>query len=686
MKFRLILIIKRQFVSLVTIIVAVFFSLSSASFCLARIENEPDEPQADPLTLTGPIQKISGPISQLVNLRWINGRLETNFPRSYEEGEYPIDDIREEYGYGYGSQYGAEEFRLSFGDSRLTGYFNRERRGKSGYRSVIAMRELTKPYRSLEISTDEQGGFKATVRSPDQDYLFRFGQLPTKQFFVQEVSGTNVFSTAGDDFVAFARRHRQFTRDRLLPAMRDFGFGDLMYPYHDKVRLCVLDQFKSLDEQKVDRIAEIAAELHVESFEDREAATGTLHEKFLENEELLVRLIFDSKLPAESRIRARMILFSHAKEEEFEMFNFVHSSKLLDDADYLEWLLDTELEPDVRNQVISRFRQLTQRDISPDQPAWPEWVATHPFHATPNDARMAAEPANTAVELSSLHSEGELGTANPHTSKLIRLRIVDHQLQVDREHWAQPFGNKSVTELTEELRQEFSARNIPKSWFDEGGRTTTRQTSHATILFELMLEDLDGSSDDFIDNYDTSRHSDRALAFTTSNVRARLNMLGNARQRSARRLPTRENTEDNGQSAVEIDRRPFHFYIEELAGPQRILSLSDTADRLSINFFCESQDILISLLQRKERVTLHDIRGFHVKALKAESFSQLVQDNPDYFKQQLLPLLQHMGFQFDSEIVQPLVVVESPSNRPSSTTSSEDADDPDERDRLRPID
>ncbi len=623
-------------------------------FCAVAEDKPDDGSKTDPLKIKGPIQKIQNELAQLVNLRWLEGSLETKFPQSYDEAEDPIDAIREEFGYGEGSSYGSPTYRLGFGGTKLKGFIARTKNSSSGYRTQLTLREISKPYRSLSISTNERGDFTATIRSPDHAYLLRVRQQEDGQFVVQEIKNTEVFSSRVADFNAFMSSHRKFATERLLPALQEFGIGHLVSPFHENVQQRFLSQLEPLDADQQKNLANIIAKLNADQFSSREAATETIRSEFERNSEILFHVYLSREYLPEVRSRMRTVILDKAAQEDIDMIDFLASSRLTENVAYLVWLLESELSVEQHKLVMSQFRAVTKETVSPGSTAWKEWVAAQPFSSNP---KIDSSDTGDEVDFPALLTQGVLKKANQHTPKLVRIKFNENNLALDREHWAKPFGGKSITALTKELEEEFAKRNMPKAWFNRGGHSSMSRTGHPQVLYELMCEALDGSSEEFIDEFDYfGETAGWELSFTASKLRTRLNIPVAKRRR--RRGKKRNTT----QKRI----KPFHFYIEEQAKPYRVLAVDETNDSFAINIVCVPQDISIQLVQNENGILMQDIRGLEVRAMQEPTFRELYEKNKDYFQTEIFPLLQYMGVQFAPDVAAPLNVADGSA---ASTTS-----------------
>lgn len=617
----------------------------------------------DPLVIEGPIQKIQDPLAELVNLKWVNGILEIDMPESYDEAEGPIDTIREEFGYGDGSSYGSPTYRLGFGESKLKGFVERTRIRRSKYRTAISVRENIKPFRNVLISTNENGDLTAIIRSPKDAYLLKIHQQEDKQFVVQEINGTEVFTTRVRNFDAFMTLHREFAVNRVLPTLKNFGVGTLMSPFNDEVQQQVIQHLQPLSSQQQMSAEELIEQLNSDVYEERETITNQLRSEFPKHLELMKRMYVSKNYSPEVRSRLRTVILDKADQEDIDLLNFLVSNDLANEISYVVWMLNNKLDQQQKQLVQKHFRELTGEKINPDSPGWSEWVNSQPFSKTDSlETSGSFEP----VDFQNFHIPGTLTKANEHTSQIIRIHFVDNSLALDRSIWEKPFGGKQIEELVKELEAEFKKRKIPDSWLNEGGRYAMSRTGHVQVIFELMCEAMNGETVEYTDPYNNHADADGwQMTFTSGKMRASLNIAEAGRKQRRRRRKDR-NTEKE-------ELKLFHYFIEETAEPYRQLAVDESTEAFSLNFACHKQDVSIQMVQTKDSVILQDMRGLEVRAMKEANFRALYENNREYFDKELYPVLQHMGFQLASELAAPLNENTSVSQSESTVDETESA-------------
>lgn len=621
-------------------------------------DGKKDRP-ATPLTVEGPIQKVSEPVSEMVNLSWAQNKLMTKMPLSYDEAEYPVDAIREEFGYGDGSEYGSPTYRLGFGDTKAVGFVERTKEKGKGYSIRISIREISKPFRELSISESEAGEFRTVIRSPKTGFIMRVIQAEDDKFTVQIVDGVDVTTAVAANFNGFMNDHRQFAKETVLPAFEAFGIGKILSPYSDSVQQKVIEHLTPLKTDRQQAMDQLAERLASEVYEDRLAVTESLRDEYPTNLDLMMRGFLDRELNPEVRSRLRTVILDQADQEDIDLMEFLLETDLLNQVQYMVWILDNDIDESQKQHVTQRLQYLTGDDISPDSPRWEEWLASQPF----NQKQPEIEPP-PEIDFSKLITLGKLANANEHTSQIVRIQFNEDNLALDREHWSKSFAGKEIKELTKELEEEFTKRNIPLSWLNRGGPESFSESGHAQVMFELMKQALKGDSSDFVDQFDNrGENADWTLSFTAKKMRAYLAMSNKPQSRRRRRRESKT-----------ANLPPFHFYVGETGDQARELAIDEAADEFKIDFVCSDQDLSIHYLQHAEGVILQDFRGMEIQSLQGENFRELYEKNKAYFDEQLLPLMQSMGIHFETAIAPPL-------DLPEPAADGENSDESDSSDQ-----
>ncbi|HMO14396.1 MAG TPA: hypothetical protein PKD64_11345 [Pirellulaceae bacterium] len=605
--------------------------------------------QATIVSQVGPLQEVGEVLSEIIGLTWARGHLECQLPDSYYEAEEELDELRDRFGYADGSEYGRTSFTLAFGGEQVLGFVSLKNLPDNSVRKSVFVRELTKPFRSLELVMWQPEHFTVTLSAPAEDYILRFGQTAKADFFAQEIYGTEVATFKAPDFSGFSQQYVGFAERAIHPTLKLLGIGDLLYPYHKDVRAEALNQLSRIDAEDFRDLSDYFDRLNDEQFEVRELASQQLAENCEHLKPLLVRVVFDQQFPVEIVSRVRKVLYETISEREQAIIELIRDSAILNSPPYLAWLLQTDLSQTHAAAVIEQLHRLTQLSPIPDSQEWNDWVSGLVAAHTSDQTDGIEDMPGDEIDLQVLQVAGELSSLREHLGSLMNFTIADGNLLINRTLWSDYFQNKSVKDIIEELQSELEARRIPKSWLNAGGQMSVRETSHVTMIFENIREAIKAESDDWFDRFDPFKSQDRTMGLATKTFAARLNLpLGQTRRPigGSKTSTTQTNAHPTPKA---ID--PIHLFIGEKKGRNREIAVTEMADQLIIAFVCEPNDVRITLIQRPGHVVLHEIRGLRAKALQANDFVELYNANREYFDHEWFPLIQHMGIHFSTDIV-----------------------------------
>ena len=606
----------------------------------------------DALGGKGLLDQVAEPIGKLVELKWKNDHVVAEFKAERNEVYQIINEIQKIGGWGGSSSSGGTKgWSYTFYGQKISGEYRTT--GKEGEQNVFKITELTENQRTLIVTGNDES-FSLTINSGNSPYLLRVKQLPSRQIIVQEINGVRVESFQAENFATLVREHVEFSENRLFPALKRFGLGDLMTPYSDVVRLHVLSMLSPLTSDEAKEFKQLADKLNSRSFQEREKAMAELKAIVPQKREFFARAMNDPQFSPEVKQRIRKIMESETEMETSAALKIAAKSHLTDDVEYLSWLLQDQPAGTGRERIIQRLKSLGAEAFSKGNDSSQSWLASRAMVSC-GAGQMFIKSESKSVD--PFDEKGDLDKIAGGIAGLVRIKWNNDYLMIDRDHWSAPFGGKSIKELSEEVDQEIAKRSLPKKWYSGGGRYDLKYTGFPQVLFEKIEDQLVKS---VVRYYSGSSQRTKGRAFDAGNLLGTLTIEGQTG--SINSSVNRKSNKSN-----------FEVVFTEKNKARRQLKVTEAVEgRVTLSYTSEGSNLILRLIKVKTGWVLQDVRGSQVFAVEGESVRKLVDDHPEYFKEQFFPLFHKLGVQFDPEVYrapasdQP----ESDSDKKSSGTSA----------------
>jgi len=615
--------------------------------------NQKQEPKSDPiapkapkaLTEKGPMQEIAEPMDQLIDMAWQAGKLNLTTKTSYEQVDPIVDQIRQKVGWGGGSSShgGSSGFSFDINSEKLNGQLKRAKEGNTMV-TTIAMDEAVKPYRTLRISVSDSGELRVTINASQSAYLLRISQQADGQFMVQELSGTEVFAGVTADFDSFCRQHRDYTANRLLPALKHFGLGQVLTPYSPEIQKRVAELLSPWQEEEIGKIRALTVSLAADSYAEREAASQQLEESYQGNEELYARVVHDPQFHPETRARARNLIRAKVDEDKLDQMDFVDTVASSLDAPYLMDLIRIEQDPERRDQMVDRLRFLDPGMIQ-ESTTNQEVISMVVNRAAEMRTGTSGGSGFEESQVNVLEETGHLQEIQQFTGQLVRLVWHENQLSVDREHWKAPFQGRDIAELSKEIEKLVEKNNLPKNWYNSGGPMYNIKASHhPQVIFEKLQQACGtqaGNNHHIYSGGQPAGTSTPNRQFDTVNLKGELTF-----DRSARNQRRGRESKSPG-----IDGKPFVLMLTEKTGPGRSLTIDEEKPgQMRIMVTGDAGNYIVQLIIEQDKAIIQDVRGSKVQAFQGKTFRDLQEKHAEYFSKSFFPLLRHAGVQVAPDI------------------------------------
>lgn len=588
-----------------------------------------DEQDENKIIPDGPITEAAESVAKLVSFEWKSGILTPKVIDDRQEIQTTVYAIRNFSGGGgmSSSSSGNDSWWYQFQGNRMVGTFqnNWPRNNDDGLKFRLV--ELESPYRELTIQSQSSDQLSILLTGGTSPFILRVKQDANGEFMVQEVDGVDVHTYREKNFGTFCRKNVDYAQTRLLPLLRAVGISPPATPQDLSVQEAVVKRLRPLDAERVEQFKELVKTFDSPSFDEREQATKQFASQFEDYRDVATRAIDDESYSAETRTRLLALLKENSENEETMTRDVISRLDLTNDAKYLVWLLEQREGQEDRDFIVAQLESLTDESFGHDIASWIQWAG--------NDSEAEFEVKTQAVDPTMLTGDGQLMSMREQTAKLLKLTQVDNGLKLDRDHWAKPFGGKSLSTLNEEIEAEIKKRGLPTSFFNGIDEKRYPMLGYPHVLFESFYQEL--------------RSSPRQGAFS-SHISGSHHTPN--RQFSMNGLDCSIATQvGDARGVVRVDKEEeqpqiFRLRLSESDDLRRTISVEEDEEGcLRVEFTCESADVIVRLIQlpKEEGWVVQDVRGTEVFADQAKTYEALHEANQAYFDDTFFPLLERFG-------------------------------------------
>ncbi|MCA9148873.1 MAG: hypothetical protein KDA92_06235 [Planctomycetales bacterium] len=237
---------------------------------------------------------------------------------------------------------------------------------------TMTLHERLAPYRSVEISSNQDGRFRITVLGEQVTALI---QQPNGNVRVLESYDDKVLTASANSCVDLYAEHTDFF-EHLLQEFAAIGIGKPPTRFEPPIadRVVRLLEIAEIDVEA--NFARLTADLDSLDYTKREAASQELTRDVEAYAPRLEQLFEDDAASLELRSRAQRILEGYAKQQRGPD-ELVQELKLVDDPIYLANLLGKR-PPEDFPRIASRLEKLTGQSLGNDPAAWRDWLSKQP--------------------------------------------------------------------------------------------------------------------------------------------------------------------------------------------------------------------------------------------------------------------------------------------------------------------
>ena len=598
----------------------------------------------DPTKVKGDLQKIKEPLAELFQLKSKGGRLAPEFIKDRQTAYNLINKINSIGGNrGGGSSSSGTNWEIRINNNAFEGYCN------YGYSRVypnpspntwkIKLKELKKPNRDLYIESGQDGAVSITMYGGEDPYLLRIRQLKSGTIFVQEVSDTEIFSESSSSFDMFCRQHSQFTQDRFLPIIRHLGIDAPMTQFDKEVQKSVLSFLTPIEEEKLNTFQTSFKNLDSTDYAKRKADSEKLAKGFKDWHDFVLRAVNDSEFSFEVRYRLMQALEKNGKPEEIKASRFAISTDLANNPQYLIWLFDSNSDAATRSNILNQLKKTTGEDLGTEIVAWKNKFDT-------GDSLIVKPNKQPPVDL--LKEQGAIASVKEYVGQFVRLKVEDKKLKLDRGHWGEQFGGKSIQQLVKETNENLAKLNMPAN-YDPDPLFELGSVSHPQAIFAKMRSQMQTkrkSSSVYYYSYNRTSSSSLNRQFNNNDLTVNMNFEPNTT--SVRRVATKP----TNVKPPSLDGKPFKLEFGEQKDARRNLSVNEKTDgHFRVSLVTEKSNAFVQMLQKPTgEFIVQDVRGSEVFTAKGASFTEFCEKNKEYCEDKLFPLFSHLGIRFTKDI------------------------------------
>ena len=598
---------------------------------------------------------INEKLADVVKLDWKGQSLAIAVPESYQEANQLMNKIREvdKNSWVNGSnsgKYWVQNLQgQNFSAVVRRGDYN-SRNAKTTSKEVHVEYVETSGYgESLEMYGKDENEFSLRISGGLKDHYLQAKQT-ANGFTAQYSKGKDNFAGHAANFEQFCKDHSEFLEGILLPSLRFHGVSVPVTRYHPFARKQVMASITPPDPERVKAFRELFGNLDSKKFKEREEATKLLNEKFKEWKDVLELAVQSQDFSFETRSRINDVISKNSKAENRDVINLVGASRLNEDTEYLVWML-SQVSTDEKTKtqeilhITNQLQKLTNEKLGTNVAAWQSWLEKK------SKSKKASESEPAMTSLATI--KGLATAVSEPTSVLLNLQIDSKgKLQLNRESWKDYFGGKSISDLTKEVREEISKRNLPANWFTNRSGGGKKELEYPHVLFEKVQHTIPR-------NTRTVYYGNNLYSYgNRSSLNRQYDQPHAIAKIQFHEIPR---VVDGRWTSPPNKVQYFHYELRERRAPGmkiEFMERKDSSLRLMIGGMEANQMLVIS--QDKEgEATVCLCEGGKKTSMTAKTFKDLFEQNKDLLKEKIFPILSNFGVQFDKAIGGPFEIATS---------------------------
>jgi hypothetical protein len=601
-----------------------------------------EEPQSEK-DLKGPLEDLAGVLEQVLKVRVVNDHLEGETLGSFNEFQQAMYSNSHLFGGGgTSSSSTGESWKMTFNWTWIHGQavFNG---GADDQSLQLTATEQVGQLKHMRFEYESSKKFTMTVWSPKTSEFTRFRQSLEGDLSWIYFSPEIQINVAGPTLSKLLRRLPAETRPQALAALRGTGFPLPPTPYDGPVVEAVIKKLcTQLPPAEVQQFKALAQGFDSDNYEERTETASRIKAQYAMWKQHIESALDDDSFSLESRFQLRAIYIDKADDEDASATDLASSLKLTQDRIYLAWLLG-QTEQGVEQQEICKvLDSISPQSFGDDIAAWQAWGQAQELAAA-----QAADPVVTAAERSTpLETEGQLNAARSQIRALVQLKLDAQGLSIDRAHWKEGFGDKSLMDVNNEIKALIDKYHLPPNLWQGDQLANLGDAGYAVARFislESPIQKLQApQGQQFHPNSNThAGNPNPNFAWNGLSFSLQTQTDPNIQARRAQMRGLQRN-----QQQAKPPEKYLDLQIAEVIEPYRQIRIGEPpeASEFHLGFYDPSTDFMFTLAGSNQRGwMLHHLWGNEIATQESSTIQELIADNQQLFDQQLFPLLEALG-------------------------------------------
>lgn len=613
-----------------------------------------DSESPDPQLPTGTLHEIAKPLAKLLNLQRKGEKLLFDLPDSYSEANTSFSEIRTK-ARGGGGGHGSGTFWMQYVSGQTFGgrvqkgqqnFGGGEKKSQDGF--VVEFVEHAEDENTLEIQAESESLFLIRISGGVHPFHLQVVQQKSR-FSVQDVSGETAFSGQGSSFEDFCRKYPDYVQQRLLNLFRNYGIGTPVTRFNSVTRDHVLGLLTPVDSARVKEFKTAFADLESTVYEKREAATRSLADNFDDWKDVIRFAAGNDQFSIEARSRLQKIIKEKSPESDRQMIALVTAGDLVNDAEYLVWMLSQYDAPEKQKPIINQLAKVTKRDFGADLEQWQKLVKSSDRDTT---AETNTQPA-TSITAAMVKAEGYLPQMAEATANLIRLTLKDGRVALDRPFWASQFNNESIETIVKRIQGQMKKSNLPARWLKTGGHALST-VRHEHVLFEHIQTVIPPQRSNNYYSYGN------IAGYRSSSINRSIEQPHLLLQLNLERLRKQDK---NGRIKPATNKpNQFRYAARERKDTHLEFSVVELPDKTLLITACSPQDESMFQFHQSPdgKVTCHVLAGDRSQSVQANGYPDLLKNEAKFFQEEIFPVFSRFGVQISKEMGGPLKIANAP--------------------------
>lgn len=593
--------------------------------------------------LNGPIEDLATVLEQVLKVRVANDHLQGETLGSFNEFQQAMFSNSHLFGGGgTSSSSSGESWRMSFNWQWIRGQavFNG---GAEDQSLQLTATEQIGLLKHMRFEYESGNKFSMTVWSPKTSEFTRFRQTPEGELSWIYFSPEIQVNVSGSSLSKLLRRLPADTRPQALAALRGTGFPLPATPYDAPVVKNVISTIcTQLPAAEVKKFRALVQGFDSDNYDERTETAKRVKAQYPNWRQHIEAALDDDSFSLESRFQLRAIYVDEADEADASATDLAASLKLTQDSTYLAWLLGQTQDASQQREICKLLESISTESFGMDIEAWQTWGQKQELAAVEETV-----PAIAASERSSpLESEGLLNAAQEQIRALVQLRIDSNGLSIDRAHWKEGFGDKSLTDVNNEIKALIEKYHLPANLWQGDQLANLGDAGYAVARFislETAIKNLTVPPGQIISNSSNTYAGNPNPNFVWNGLSFSLQTQTDPNIQNRR-------AQMRGIQQVQQQAKPPEKYLDvqiaEMIPPFRQLRVGEPpeATEFHLGFYDPSTDFMFTLAGSNEQgwKLLH-LWESEILTKESETVQKLIADNQQLFEQQIYPLLRKFG-------------------------------------------